>query len=72
MYVFARAGPEKAVQPRMLKLQANLSPNWSYDKIVIEVRSGRMGKYLALIHGAHTPCMTSSQIFSHLALPLSQ
>ena len=36
MYVFARAGPEKAVRPRMLKLQANLSPNWSHDKIVIE------------------------------------
>ena len=38
-----RAGPEKAVRPyykivrpRMLKLQANLSPNWSYDKILID------------------------------------
>ena len=41
-YAFARAEPEKAVRPyyksvrpRVLKLQENLSPNWSYDKILI-------------------------------------
>ena len=61
-YAFARAGPEKAVRPsyngvrpRVLKLQANWSPNWSYNKILIDqVRSGRTGKYLALGHGART------------------
>ena len=42
-YAFALAGPEKAirgyykrVRPRVLKLRANLSPNWSYDKILID------------------------------------
>ena len=61
-YAFARAGPEKAVRPhyisvrpRVFKLQENLSPNWSYDKILIDyVRSGRMEKYLALGHRART------------------
>ena len=43
-YAFARAGPEKAVRPyyksvrpRVLKLQANLSPNWSYDQDKIPI-----------------------------------
>ena len=42
-YAFARAGLEKAVRPyykstrpRVLKLQENLSPNWSYDKILFD------------------------------------
>ena len=26
----------RSVRPRVLKLQANLSPNWSYDKILID------------------------------------
>ena len=45
----------KSVQPRMLKLQANLSPNWSYDKILIDqVRSGWMRKSLACVYGTRT------------------
>ena len=55
-YAFARTGPKtsravyyKNVRPSALKLQANLSLNWSYDIILIDyVRSGWMGKYLAL------------------------
>ena len=35
------------LRPRVLKLQANLSPKLSLS-------SGRMGKYLALGHGART------------------
>ena len=42
---------------------------WSYDKMLIDwVRSGRMGKYLAL--GPYA--MTLGQIFSRPALLLSQ
>ena len=49
-------------QPRM-KILYNI--DW--------VRSGWKGKYLALGHQALSPCaMTSGQIFSHPALPLSQ
>ena len=43
----------------------------SYNKMLIDrVRSGRTGKYLALGHGPYD--MTSGQIFSRPALPLSQ
>ena len=42
-YAFARTGPEKvvlpyykSVPPRVLKLQAYLSLNWSDDKILID------------------------------------
>ena len=36
----------KSVRPRMLKIQADLSPNWSYDKILTKL--GGTG------HGART------------------
>ena len=76
-----RAGPEKAVrpyyksiQPRVLKLQENLFPNWSYDKILIDLKLGWAGWeniWLSVVaHGLYA--MTSSQIFSHPALPLSK
>ena len=59
---YERAGPEQAVQhdyksvrPCVLKLQENLSPNWSYDKILIDqVRLGQMGNiWLSVM--AHRP-----------------
>ena len=59
-----------------------LSPNWSCDKIfnnIDQVRSDWIGKYLVLavmVHRSHwllSPyAMTSSHMFSHPALPLSQ
>ena len=60
--------------PRVLQLQAILSLNWSYDKILIDlVRSGlTVWSWRTDLAARGPSAMTESQIFFHPALPLSQ